>query len=190
MIETEEQRRWWFATHHEYSWSRRGAKRSGDKKEKKDSDKVSPEAIDACVDSALKRETNETVIELLKILKFWCGTEFASKSPAEQEALLKEDEFDWDADDPEDEFDDDWWGQTSGQPDAAWDRTARAGAKNTPEGVPAKLGEGTRFEYQDGKLTVYNAKGEIIGTIPASSGQPGVTDPSIPWLGQIGRAHV
>jgi hypothetical protein len=58
MIETEEQRRWWFATHPEYSWSRKGAKRAGEKKE---SDKVSPEAIDAYVDNALKRETDETV---------------------------------------------------------------------------------------------------------------------------------
>jgi hypothetical protein len=97
MIETEEQRRWWFATHPQYSWSRRGIKKLRDsKKNKEDPDKVSPEAIDAYVDNALKNERNETVIEILKLLKFWLGTEFASKSPEEQEELLSEDEFDWD----------------------------------------------------------------------------------------------
>ena len=40
MIETEEQRRWWFATHPEYSWSRRGI-RGGSERE--NDDKVDPE---------------------------------------------------------------------------------------------------------------------------------------------------
>ena len=39
MIETEEQRRWWFATHPEYSWSRRGRQTS-----RHESDKDEPEA--------------------------------------------------------------------------------------------------------------------------------------------------
>jgi len=51
MIETEEQRRWWFATHPEYSWSRRGIR--GDSGRENDN-KVDPEEVDRYVDNALK----------------------------------------------------------------------------------------------------------------------------------------
>jgi hypothetical protein len=65
MIETEEQRRWWFATHPEYSWSRRGIRKEGG---------VDPEEVDKYVDEALKYETGP-VADLLKSVKRNFGTE-------------------------------------------------------------------------------------------------------------------
>jgi hypothetical protein len=65
MIETEEQRRWWFATHPEYSWSRRGIRKEGG---------VDPEEVDKYVDKALKYETGP-VADLLKSVKRNFGTE-------------------------------------------------------------------------------------------------------------------
>lgn len=65
MIETEEQRRWWFATHPEYSWSRRGTRSEGG---------VNPEEVDKYVDEALKYETGP-VADLLKSVKRNFGTE-------------------------------------------------------------------------------------------------------------------
>ncbi len=74
MIETEEQRRWWFATHPEYSWSHKGhrGREKGRKVEK--SEKASPEKVDAYVDNALKHATG-TLADFLKIIKKWFGTE-------------------------------------------------------------------------------------------------------------------
>jgi len=74
MIETDEQRRWWFATHPEYSWSRKGAKTSEPKQDKEASDKVRPEDVDAYVDNALKY-ADEDVAYLLKSVKKHFGTE-------------------------------------------------------------------------------------------------------------------
>jgi hypothetical protein len=65
MIETEDQRRWWFATHPEYSWSRRGIRKEGG---------VDPEEVDKYVDEALKYETGH-VADLLKSVKRNFGTE-------------------------------------------------------------------------------------------------------------------
>ncbi len=90
LIETEKQRRWWFATHPEYSSRRPGA--GGREHDEDDADKVRPEDVDAYVDEALKYQRDSTVIELLKLIKFWFGTEFESKTPAEQHALLWGDE--------------------------------------------------------------------------------------------------
>ena len=45
MIETEDQRRWWFATHPEYGSSRRGTRNEGG---------VDPQEVDRYVDEALK----------------------------------------------------------------------------------------------------------------------------------------
>ena len=45
MIETEDQRRWWFATHPEYSWSHRGIRSEN---------KVDPRDVDKYVDEALR----------------------------------------------------------------------------------------------------------------------------------------
>ncbi len=65
MIETEDQRRWWFATHPEFSSSHRGT-RSGNK--------VDPKEVDKYVDRALKYE-NGPVADLLKSVKKHFGTE-------------------------------------------------------------------------------------------------------------------
>ncbi len=72
MIETEEQRRWWFATHPEYSWSRRGI-RGGPGREES-GERVDPEEVDKWVDEALKYETG-AVPDLLKSVKRNFGTE-------------------------------------------------------------------------------------------------------------------
>jgi hypothetical protein len=86
LIETDQQRRWWFATHPEYSHrstGRRGAKSD-------DSDKIDPERVDDWADERLKDERDPVAIELLNQAKFWFGTEFASKPPGEQYAFLAE----------------------------------------------------------------------------------------------------
>lgn len=93
MIETERQRRWWFATHPEYSWS--GARRGGGvpgSEGDEELDPMSPQVIDAEVDESLKYETNPVGIALLNEVKFWLGTEFASKTPVEKYALLRDDD--------------------------------------------------------------------------------------------------
>jgi len=107
LIETEKQRRWWFATHPEFSSSRSVRRRRSHDKEDRESDKVSPDAVDAYVDESLKYQSDERIIDLLKSIKFWFGTEFASKTPAEKHALLWGDEEDpWDDDESEDESSD------------------------------------------------------------------------------------
>ena len=82
MIETEEQRRWWFATHPEYSWSRRGI-RGGSGRE--NDDKVDPKEVDAYVDEALKYETGP-VADLLKSVKRNFGTEAYSLGALKSDA--------------------------------------------------------------------------------------------------------
>ena len=76
MIETEEQRRWWFATHPEYSSSRRGLRGGSDRR--KNEDKVDPKEVDAYVDEALKYETGP-VADLLRSVKRNFGTEANSQ---------------------------------------------------------------------------------------------------------------
>jgi hypothetical protein len=78
VLETEEQRRWWFATHPEYSSSRRGAREHRQRQEKEASGKVRPEDVDAYVDEALKYERGP-VAELLKSVKRNFGTEGVSR---------------------------------------------------------------------------------------------------------------
>jgi len=77
MIETEEQRRWWFATHPEYSWSHRGIEdgRTSGSEEETAEDKVDPRDVDEYVDNALKYETDESVVALLESIKRNFGTE-------------------------------------------------------------------------------------------------------------------
>jgi hypothetical protein len=60
VIETEEQRRWWFATHPQFSSSRKGTRASRQKEEKDATGKVRPEDVD----EALKYERGP-VAELL-----------------------------------------------------------------------------------------------------------------------------
>jgi A nuclease family of the HNH/ENDO VII superfamily with conserved AHH len=87
MIETEEQRRWWFATHPEYSWSRRGI-RGGSERET-NGDKIDPEEVDKYVDEALKYETG-SVADLLKSVKRNFGTEGNSRKANQRLAYLGE----------------------------------------------------------------------------------------------------
>lgn len=84
MIETEEQRRWWFATHPECSSSRRGIR--GDS-EREDEDKVDPKEVDAYVDEALKYETG-FVADLLISVKRNFGTEADSQKRGQNQGML------------------------------------------------------------------------------------------------------
>jgi hypothetical protein len=72
MIETDEQRRWWFATHPEFSWSHGGEKPG--RKLEKDDDKIDPAEVDAYVDKALQH-LDGPVADLLRSVKRWFGTE-------------------------------------------------------------------------------------------------------------------
>ena len=74
MIETEQQRRWWFATHPEYSRSRTGhrGREHGGKGEI--SERVSAEEVDRYVDRELKLAAG-TLADFLKIVKKWFGKE-------------------------------------------------------------------------------------------------------------------
>jgi len=94
LLETEKQRRWWFATHPEFSSKGTGHRSRAQKSDHNKSEKISPEAVDAYVDEQLEHERDPVIIQLLKSTKFWFGTEFASKSPEERHALLWEDEED------------------------------------------------------------------------------------------------
>ncbi len=93
MIETEEQRRWWFATHPEYSWSRRGIRTRGkrEKEKEEESEKVHPEDVDAYVDEALKF-VDGSVAALLESVKRNFGTQAYpnehEKQPKEPEATI------------------------------------------------------------------------------------------------------
>lgn len=84
MIETDEQRRWWFATHPEYSWSLQGRESHREQKENAEDHKVRPEDVDAYVDNALKY-VHGPVADLLRSVKKWFGTE--GDSPERREEL-------------------------------------------------------------------------------------------------------
>ena len=76
MIETEQQRRWWFATHPEYS--------------KKPNYRTQAEGIDAYVKERLKYEADSRIIDLLNLI----GQVFGSQSDFAQ---LGDDPYDdWD----------------------------------------------------------------------------------------------
>jgi Predicted lipoprotein of unknown function (DUF2380) len=75
VIETEEQRRWWFATHPEYSRSRRWIRGNS---ERENDGKIDPEEVDRYVEEALKYETG-AVADLLKSVKRNFGTEGDSR---------------------------------------------------------------------------------------------------------------
>jgi hypothetical protein len=102
LLETEQQRRWWFATHPEFSWGGTGRRSKRHDDDDGDSERIDPKAVDAYVDEQLGYATDPVIIQLLKSTKFWFGTEFASKSPAEKRALLR-DEDDEDEEEEEDQ---------------------------------------------------------------------------------------
>jgi hypothetical protein len=74
MIATEQQRRWWFATHPEFSSSHTGQRSKHSSNEDEESGKPSPESIDRYVDERLKHETDDVIIAMLKEMKRWAGT--------------------------------------------------------------------------------------------------------------------
>ena len=79
MIETEQQRRWWFATHPEYSHSHNGKGNRKQGNQDDHSDRVGPEQVDAYVNDRLKYERDKTAIDLLNLEKqlFGSGSEYA-----------------------------------------------------------------------------------------------------------------
>ena len=68
MIDTEKQRRWWFANHPEYSNSRKGKHKHTSNEREEGQQKGTPESVDAYVDKALQH-VDGTVAELLKSFK-------------------------------------------------------------------------------------------------------------------------
>ena len=92
MIETDEQRRWWFANHPEYSSSHKGRRHKQDNEQHDGREKVSPESVDAYVDEALKY-VNGTVAELLKSFKRNFGTQGESKGSNHKFAFLHEPDY-------------------------------------------------------------------------------------------------
>lgn len=72
MIQTEEQRRWWFATHPEYSHGRNQTKAGEGGKTHQN--KIDPREVDKYVDRALNYEKGP-VADLLRIVKKNFGTE-------------------------------------------------------------------------------------------------------------------
>ena len=79
MIETEQQRRWWFATHPEYSHSHKGQRNNKQGRRDPDSERVRPEDVDAYVNDRLKYERDKTAIDLLNLEKqlFGSGSDYA-----------------------------------------------------------------------------------------------------------------
>jgi hypothetical protein len=112
LIETYQQRRWWFATHPEFSSSRRGERSKHYGEEDDDSGRPSPEFVDVYVNKVLKHEKDDFFIDLLKDVKFWFGTESASTSTAEKDALLGDDEESpRSQDEHSGQSGEDWWSQ-------------------------------------------------------------------------------
>jgi hypothetical protein len=120
MIETEQQRRWWFATHPEFSWHQGEDRRnSHDGDEEDDSGRPSPERVDEMVDERLQHETDNVRRTILKLTKYYFGTEFQSKTPVEKEAILREDQDDEPVDnEPPNAAGNDWWSQQPKEPEA------------------------------------------------------------------------
>jgi hypothetical protein len=80
LIETENQRRWWFATHPEFS-------HKGEKTQEphKESSGISPEEVDRYVDEALKYQKDPVIIAILKATKRWFVS--AGQTPESYEEL-------------------------------------------------------------------------------------------------------
>ena len=88
MIMTDEQRRWWFATHPEYSRRPKG----GPQNDEANRIRAQAEGIDAYVKDRLRYETDQTAIELLKIMKqiFGTGEEWEQEQLGNQSYLVSD----------------------------------------------------------------------------------------------------
>jgi hypothetical protein len=73
MLQTEEQRRWWFANHPEYSSHKTGAKHARASEIDHSSSKINPKDVDAYVDKALNYVSG-SVADLLKSVKYHFGS--------------------------------------------------------------------------------------------------------------------
>jgi hypothetical protein len=78
MLETEKQRRWWFANHPEYSSSETGAKRQAQNEGHHGGEKVPPEEVDEYVDYALQHVDGPLAV-FLGLIKKNFGTEGGSE---------------------------------------------------------------------------------------------------------------
>jgi hypothetical protein len=93
MIETEQQRRWWFATHPEFSQSHPAHR---NRKQGKHSDRVHPEQVDAYVNDRLKYERDRTAIDLLNLEKQIFGTKGEYAKTFQSESASDPDRQAWD----------------------------------------------------------------------------------------------
>jgi hypothetical protein len=81
MFATDQQRRWWFATHPEYGESHKGEGTGKNNEEGEEPEKVSPKDVDDYVDNALKH-VDGPVADLLNSLKRHFGTEAEGSDPS------------------------------------------------------------------------------------------------------------
>lgn len=88
MIETEQQRRWWFATHPDFSHGHDGEGSRGQRKED-EAEKVRPEEVDAYVDKMLKH-ADGPFADLLRSIKRNFGTGGETNRPDQRLAFLSE----------------------------------------------------------------------------------------------------
>jgi hypothetical protein len=164
MIMTDEQRRWWFATHPEYSGHHPGTRRPGTQDKKADAIRAQAEGIDAYVKQRLKYETDQTAIELLKIMKQIFGTGGEWEQAQHDSGHPASDPNSYD------------------QYEDVLDRITGADSKDQAQPSPY---EGTHLVYKDGQLSFHDDSNNEIIRIPATSGEPGVADPKLKGKGPI-----
>ncbi|MBI4965356.1 MAG: hypothetical protein HY913_18915 [Desulfomonile tiedjei] len=92
MIETEQQRRWWFATHPEFSSTREGQRRNP-YDDDDEAGRPSPEYVDVWMDKLLKQAKDDFWTDVFRDVKSRYGTEAAPKTAAEKLAFLGEGEY-------------------------------------------------------------------------------------------------
>jgi hypothetical protein len=170
VIETDEQRRWWFATHPEYSWSRRGDRTARSRHEDTASDKVAPEDVDAYVDNALKY-ADEDVANLLKSVKRHFGTEAESAESREKQESAKDEEANY-----RQGWNDGYWAIHRGKvPPDIDPEDKSAYARGVREGAATALDEQERWaqEWLDPLLTWFGTHpSRTLGRNLTKAGQP------------------
>lgn len=132
MIETDEQRRWWFANHPEYSSSRKGKQRRRNKEEK-----VSPEAVDAYVDEALKFLSGPEAAFLKSIKRNFGTKAYSNQSEKKEEEAEHRAEVEY-----QKGWNDGYWAIRTNQAPPKWvidDKSAYA--RGVREGAVAALDE-------------------------------------------------
>jgi len=130
MIETDQQRRWWFATHPEFSSSRRGGKSREHGEEEAQPQVYSSEQIDAYVAEGLKFFPTGPVAAMLKALKWGLGT---NDGPTPLDFLLKGTDPDQPESEPKDESSTDKDDEEARE--STWFDLLAKGIKNALDGV-------------------------------------------------------